>query len=185
MDLAYTSWTWRRNGGPDIARYPLHPPHNPVSFVPTNTTPQFSYATNAIACIPYPLTKLSMLFFYLRLAPHSTFRKVCIGTMSYIVLSSAVITMLLLFPCTPVRGGWDHDPALGAKCIDAGNFFYFYCSMNVVTDIMLMMIPIPILLRMQLPRRARYGLVGMFSAGILYESAPPPLLVCRVRLTRS
>lgn len=51
-----------------------------------------------------------------------------------------------------------------------------------------MVIPIPILVRMRLPRRAKYGLVGMFSAGILYESAAPPpslLLVVGVRLTRS
>lgn len=108
-----------------------------------------------------------MLCFYLRLAPQPTFRKVCLSIIIYILSSSTAVTLLNLFSCTPVRGGWDHSPELGAKCIDASKFYYFYCSMSVVTDILLMVLPIPILLRLQLRRKVKYGLVAMFATGTL------------------
>lgn len=75
--------------------------------------------------------------------------------------------LLNLFSCIPVRAGWDHDPALEAKCIDASPYFYFSYSMNVVTDILVMTLPIPILMRLQLRPKAKYGLIFMFAAGIL------------------
>lgn len=108
-----------------------------------------------------------MLLFYLRLTRQPTFRKICFTTMGYIGVSSAVVTMLNLFSCTPIRGGWDHSPALNAKCIDASRFYYFNGAMSMVTDILLMTLPIPILLRLQLRKKVKYGLVGMFAAGTL------------------
>lgn len=107
-----------------------------------------------------------MLFFYLRLAPHPTYRKVCFSTIGYIAVSSTIITLINLFHCNPVRGGWDHDPALGAKCYDPSIFYYVYSSLNVVTDILLVVIPIPILLKLQLPPKVKIGLVVMFAGGI-------------------
>lgn len=108
-----------------------------------------------------------MLIFYMRLAPQPTFRRVCLAIIGYIVASSTVVTLLNSFSCTPIRGGWDHSPELGAKCIDASRFYYFYCSMSTITDILLMALPIPILLRLQLRRKVKYGLVAMFATGIL------------------
>lgn len=145
---------------------PPTPPHNPRHHL-VLTSRQYSYAQVFVACMPYPLTKVSMLFFYLRLAPLPTFRKVCFSIITYILAASTVVTLLNLFSCTPVSGGWDHSPELGAKCINATNFYYFYGSMSVVTDVLLMVLPIPILLRLQLRRKVKYGLVAMFVTGTL------------------
>lgn len=142
--------------------HPLPTPINPVL-----THRQNSYTRIALACTPYPLTKISMLIFYLRLAPHPAFRKVCFVIIGYIVASSTVITLMNLFSCTPVRGGWDHSPELGAKCVDGTKFYYFYCSMSIFTDILLLVLPIPIILRLQLRPKVKYGLVAMFASGLL------------------
>lgn len=120
-----------------------------------------------LGCVPYPLTKISMLCFYLRLAPQPTFRKICHATIVYIATTATVMALLNLFGCTPVRGGWDHSPELGAKCLDVSPYLYFHTGMSTVTDVLLMLLPVPILLRLQLRPKTKYGLVAMFALGIL------------------
>lgn len=113
----------------------------------------------------YPFTKVSMLYFYIRLSPHRTSAKICYISILYIVTSSTAITMVNMFRCTPVAGNWDRT--ITAKCFDASLFYYIYGSLNAGTDILLMVLPIPILMRLQMETRVKFGLVVMFSVGIL------------------
>lgn len=78
-----------------------------------------------------------------------------------------VLVFVTIFSCSPVRGGWDHDPALHPKCIDDVPFLLTSNIMNIITDIVLMAMPIPVLLKLQLRPGVKYGLVSMFAAGIL------------------
>lgn len=107
-----------------------------------------------------------MLCFYLRLSQQPTFRKICYGTIAYIVASAGIVTILGVFGCTPLRAGWDHDPALNGRCVDPARYLYVYCAMNIVTDLMLLALPIPVILKMQLNPKTKYGLVAMFAFGI-------------------
>lgn len=127
---------------------------------------QFGYVFGALGSIPYPLTKVSMLLFYLRLTQRPTHRKICFATIGYILTTATAMLLANLFRCTPVRGGWDNSPELGAKCASITVFLLFYTSTNIVTDVMLVVLPIPILLRLQIKPRAKYGLVAMFGFGV-------------------
>lgn len=86
--------------------------------------------------------------------------------MGYLIVSTTVIVFLNLFSCIPISGGWDHDPALHPKCIDTSTYLFINYLMHIITDVLLMALPIPMLLRMQLRPKAKYGLVGMFAGGI-------------------
>lgn len=108
-----------------------------------------------------------MLFFYISLAPYRTFTTICYISITYITLSSTALTLINLFSCTPVKAGWDRDPALHSRCINASNFLYIYSSCNTATDILLMVLPIPILMRMQLRMKVKLGVIAMFGSGIM------------------
>lgn len=150
----------------------VNPPPSPPTLAPhplqrVLTYRQFSYAQIAVAATPYPLTKISMLVFYIRLAPHRTHRRFCYATIAYIGISATVVVMLNLFGCWPISDGWQRSPGVPGNCLNTRPYSYFYCSMSVVTDIMLMVLPIPILLRLHICPRVKYGLVAMFATGIL------------------
>lgn len=108
-----------------------------------------------------------MLFFYLRLAPHPNFRIICYISIVYIILSCSAVILVNIFGCDPISAGWNRDPTLQYTCIFTDGFFYFAGGNNLATDILLIILPIPILLPLQLPMRTKLGLVAMFSTGIL------------------
>lgn len=121
----------------------------------------------ATACASYPFTKISILIFYVRLAPHPTYRKVCFATMVFIGLSAAAFTLTCVFSCRPVNRSLDCSPDLNIRCLKLRTFSYVYCTTGVVTDVILLLLPIPILLRLQLRPKIKYGLVAMFATGIM------------------
>ncbi|KAL0638697.1 hypothetical protein Q9L58_002275 [Maublancomyces gigas] len=126
----------------------------------------YNYATTVLGSTNFPMTKLSMLFFYLRLATLPTPRKVIYATIGYIAISSIICTTITIFQCTPIRGAWNHNvPNL--KCLDISHVNYFQATLNVVTDILLVAIPIPIIMKMQLKLGIKLALIGMFVTGIL------------------
>lgn len=159
---AGTSKTCTSTGGRRTAKSALPPP----ALHPANPA-QYSFSMVTFAGVPYPLTKVSMLLFYLRLCQRPTFRKSCYCTIAYIVCSATAVTLVGIFSCTPIRAGWDHDPALHARCIDAGTYLYAYQGVNIATDVLLMALPIPIIMRLQMRPKAKWGLVAMFTVGIL------------------
>lgn len=134
---------------------------------PSNSHSQISFATIVIGSMPYIFTKTSMLCFYLRLAPHPTFRILCYLSAAYIILSSSAATFVNLFGCSPISGGWDREPSLHSTCVTNSTFYYFSAVNNMATDVLLLGLPIPILVRLQLRTRVKFCLITMFSTGSL------------------
>lgn len=112
-------------------------------------------------------TKSSILMFYRRLAPHPRFRKICILFIVYIVCSSTSIFLVNIFGCKPIEGGWNHLPTFHSECVNKTILYYVSGINNLVTDICLIVLPIPILMRLKMPMRVKLGLVLVFSMGLL------------------
>lgn len=119
----------------------------------------------ALSGICYPLAKVSVLFFHIRFGQQRTFISICYVTIGYIVLSSAAVTLITLFGCTPIYGAWDRS--VPANCVDASLFFYVYLSRVVCTGVMLLLLPIPLLMRVKLQKCLSFGLGVMYAAGML------------------
>lgn len=113
-----------------------------------------------------------MLFFYLRLATERTLRAICHTIIIIVSVSSGFILLLNLFGCTPVSGAWDRLPSAHSVCITGRPFYYYTAVSNIVIDVLLLLLPIPILFRLRLGWRVKLGLVAMFSMGFLFV---PPL----------
>lgn len=118
--------------------------------------------------LAFLFTKTSMLFFYLRLATEPRFRIICYLSIAYTTLSSIAVLLVNLFGCTPISGSWDRRPSDHSICITTPAFYYCSEISNAFTDLLLIVLPIPILVRLQLRWQVKLGLVAMFTMGFLW-----------------
>ena len=91
--------------------------------------------------------KLSYLALYLRLAPTATYRVVLYVSMALVSafgISTSIASVLL---CIPFDKLW--HPDLPGNCIDINPFYITSTSLNMVFDIAVYVLPIPILWNLQ------------------------------------
>ncbi|KAL1652991.1 hypothetical protein SLS61_004612 [Didymella pomorum] len=124
----------------------------------------------------YSFIKLSIGFFLLRLADRTKWRPFLIGMLTFIGIFTIGSTFAIIFQCTPVAAGWDYTlrPPIGTgKCYDATifkNVGVFNSSVNIFTDLLFALIPIPMVWRLQVNLQTRIGLAVILSLG-LFASA--------------
>jgi hypothetical protein len=93
-----------------------------------------------------------------------------------VLTKSFIIAFLVasLTACRPLRAYWDTELALQAQCIDDQARTLAFTISNLVTDVMILILPIPTFWRLKLPIRERLALTGLMSLGLLYENYSNP-----------
>lgn len=112
------------------------------------------------------LIKASILFLYLRLFPHPKFRVAVYATFAFLFASSAIIILLGVFQCIPVSAVWTYG-VKDASCLDLNSVTFANAAMNILTEVLILLLPLPILLHLKLDPRRKARLVALFSAGII------------------
>lgn len=76
-------------------------------------------------------------------------------------------TLLLvqIFSCKPISGFWRTD--IGAVCLPSLPVWYLNAAGNIVTDVIIFALPVPIVWKLQMPRSQRLSLIGVFCLGFL------------------
>ncbi|KAH7053393.1 hypothetical protein B0J12DRAFT_718522 [Macrophomina phaseolina] len=107
--------------------------------------------------------KFSLLLFYRRLAPFKWFQ-VAIYIVMFVVFAYTLgIMFSLIFPCRPIVSNW--DVTVTGKCISKTGIYIATAVINIATDIALLVLPIPVLARLQMPLLEKAALIAMFSIG--------------------
>lgn len=110
------------------------------------------------------LNKVSILCLYLRIFIDKTFRWICFSGIAFIASSGMAFILATIFQCTPVAGYWDRA-IKGAHCIKSEPFWFSYAMINIVTDVAILALPVRQIIKLQLPRRDKIGLMGVFLIG--------------------
>lgn len=110
-------------------------------------------------------TKFSILFQYLRIFPGRPFRIACYVVMAIVAAYSSWAIVSGYVNCVPVAKFWNHD--LPGNCLNFEAVWFFNASMNIATDVVLLMLPMPLLSQLQLPRMQKCALIGIFAIGVL------------------
>ncbi|KAL9031243.1 MAG: hypothetical protein Q9196_000711 [Gyalolechia fulgens] len=114
------------------------------------------------------LIKLSILTFYRRLFPqqNTTARwRLCHVTLCIASVALGIISIFgTAFQCTPVEYLWDRTIP-GGRCINFAVFARFTNVANMLTDILILAMPIPIVWNLHLDRHKKIGVCGLFSLG--------------------
>lgn len=80
----------------------------------------------------------------------------------------------LIFSCLPIRAQWDYAAREGAKCFSIAVFSGLgiaNSAVNLATDILLAVLPIPVVMQMQLNRRSKIALCFVLALGFIAVGA--------------
>jgi hypothetical protein len=69
-----------------------------------------------------------------------------------------------IFACTPVAFFWDRSLPNG-HCINLLAFWFSNAAFNILSDIFIIILPIPVLKSLSIPRKQKYGLIMIFIMG--------------------
>ena len=110
------------------------------------------------------LVKMSVLCFYIRVFQTVFVYKIFFWIAGALVLSWWVIfTFLSLFECTPVHKTW--EPQTLGSCISHNRIFLGTAILNILIDFLLLVLPMPMIWRLQLNTGRKVALLGVFAAG--------------------
>ena len=76
-----------------------------------------------------------------------------------------VMDLVILFGCKPIQKGW--DPSIPGHCLNRQGDFIGAAIPNILTDFILLILPMPMLWHLQTSVYRKISLVGIFAAGYL------------------
>ncbi|GAB7347200.1 hypothetical protein MBLNU459_g3308t1 [Dothideomycetes sp. NU459] len=110
-------------------------------------------------------SKTSLLFSYLRINPNKHFRLVVIITIGIVTAWFIGCFFSTVFSCRPVQQYWLTRTGVG--CSDDGTRLLACTIINIVTDILVIAIPVRTVWHIQIPRREKTVLVMLMSIGLV------------------
>ncbi|KAI0388082.1 hypothetical protein F5Y04DRAFT_286980 [Hypomontagnella monticulosa] len=112
------------------------------------------------------LTKVSILFFYLKVFPKRSFRLCCYALIIMNLVYAATYDFLLIFQCDPIPGAWKFwDGEFEAKCISINVLAWSAAAINIALDVAVIVLPLPELFKLSLSLRKRLQIIAMFAVG--------------------
>jgi fucose permease len=113
------------------------------------------------------VTKTSILIFYLRLSRNTIklLRIASYTTLALVNVAGVVLTFLNVFQCKPVGAVFDSANTT-AQCIPLITLYLASAPVNIITDLAILVLPIPVLTGMRLPQKQKVILVATFGLGI-------------------
>lgn len=112
------------------------------------------------------LSKISLLLLYIKVFPVSRLTLVCKITCVCVALFAISGVLCTLLICQPIQYNWNLSLP-GGHCGNQKAVFGFYGVMNLMTDVLVLTLPIPSLLKLKLPSYKKVALIATFSIGFL------------------
>ncbi|KAH8151373.1 uncharacterized protein LAJ45_04575 [Morchella importuna] len=146
---------------------------------------KLAYISQILYLISLGFTKASLNLLLLRLSP--TDRIIKLTWTIFAITTAATISMLMasIFQCTPIHYGWERmNPMSTVKgtCVGYALLQYSIQGINIVTDLVLWLLPLRLIMQAQLPKRQKWGLYIVFMLGCLAPVASIARLIMLVQM---
>ncbi|KAF4959155.1 hypothetical protein FGADI_1895 [Fusarium gaditjirri] len=110
--------------------------------------------------------KLTFLIHYYRLMSVSNMRWLYLGALGFIILWGIYQVIGVFFFCIPLQSFW--DPRVKGHCVLSQPIMWLISGiLNIVTDFAIIVMPLPIVWKLQLPRSQKIYLTSIFGLGSL------------------
>ncbi|KAI9170656.1 integral membrane protein [Paramyrothecium foliicola] len=106
--------------------------------------------------------KMSLLCSYMRFVPRPYYIA-CIAIAVIITMAHIAFVCVFLFICIPISMQW--DSSVTGRCADTVTFYLTFSALTLVFDVVVMVIPFPVLLTSQIQKRKKIVLLGLFALG--------------------
>ena len=111
-------------------------------------------------------TKLSICFLYVRIFHHIKWFRILVYGVIVLVgtyaLGSIIATVIT---CLPVARYWERT--IPGTCFNVEIFWVVNAFVFIAEDVITLCLPVPVLRKLQVPRRQKYGLCLLLSVGVL------------------
>ena len=114
--------------------------------------------------ITVALPKFAILSMYFTIFRSSRiFRITCYITGGLVAANLIASSAVGFAICVPLKSFW--DKSIEGRCLDINEWFRWTRVVNILTDIILLISPIPLIWRLQMSVRLKLGLLLTFSLG--------------------
>jgi hypothetical protein len=135
-----------------------------LSFDQITAVAKASFAVQILFALSISTAKLSILYFYRRVFPFRTVSIISICTGAFVIAWSLTLIFLIIFNCKPVAYFWD-KAIPGGQCINTNVMGYCLGAINTLTDIVVLVMPIPWLASLHMDFVRKLALTGTFTLG--------------------
>ncbi len=139
-------------------------------FGDASTYKKVNFAGRPIYQFGVSLFKVALLISYLRLLQATSKRNYRIliwVAIVAVVLGHLGSAFALIFACKPINFSWElkvSDPH--PTCVNLSQTSLIYSLITIISDVLVAVLPIPVLLTLKIPNAKKAGLVGVFLLGL-------------------
>ena len=109
--------------------------------------------------------KAALLLLYYRIfSPSSLFRWQIYVTLAVAFVSNVAMVPVDAVLCSPPHGNWG---ATNPNCVKSYYYGLVHGPINVIIDLVALYLPIPMVLKLQMPLRRKLGILAIFATGLL------------------
>ncbi|KAL4874882.1 hypothetical protein BJY04DRAFT_224577 [Aspergillus karnatakaensis] len=123
-----------------------------------------TYASAWLWALAVALPKSAILGFYLRFFSFRVERFIAYIVLIVVLCNFLATGLTTTFECDPVRYQWDKTIENG-RCINMVAFYRWSSLPNIVTDAIMLVLPLPMIYQLHLGRIQRTGLAIIFATG--------------------
>lgn len=134
--------------------------HSPSKLV---TWAKCIYALEWIYLAAVALPKLSILCLYLRIFVQKPYRMVTYVIIGMVISNWIAFILASTFQCSPVEYQWNKK--ISGHCFDVQTYYKFVNVPNILTDAVMLVLPMPMVWHLNIPRTHKLGLTVVFLAG--------------------
>lgn len=131
----------------------------------TNDPRKMFYATQMLYILIQVSAKVSILMLFSRIFTARWFTLTVRWCVGFLVAHGLLFLFLIVFQCIPVEGIW--NKSISAKCLDITAIGWAGAVFSIVEDLVILVLPIPELLKLQLSLQKKIAVFLMFSVGSL------------------
>ena len=128
-------------------------------------TDSFSYVYETMYTISVGLTKFSILLFYSRIFTERRFKIALRVTFALVALWLLACEITVLAECVPISSLWDLSES--SRCIKLVPFFVGAGVPNIVLNVLIVCLPLPMIWTLEIERKHRWALSAVFGLGAL------------------
>ncbi|OBR10768.1 Integral membrane protein [Colletotrichum higginsianum IMI 349063] len=136
-------------------------PGNEPALLQVWSSPPVQAQYHDVANINTVFAKVAIVMLYLRVFTTPWFKWACWAFVAFMFGHGAIFSLLIVFQCIPVAAVWDRF--LSSRCLNVNAVGWAGAVLSIIEDIVLMILPIPELMKLQITGRKRTGVGIMFS----------------------
>lgn len=126
---------------------------------------RFILSCNCVWTVTVSVTKASILAQYLRIFDARYTRALCYFMLFLLVPAVAWGIFAGIFLCTPTAKLW--NPSLAGHCRSAKSYWLSVAAIDIFLDFAVLVLPMPSIASLHLPRKQKLATIGMFTLGFL------------------